>query len=780
MANLADGTYILVNGANPALALDCAGDTTLNGANIQIWPINGTDAQFVTAWTMADGSRRLMMSKSGKALGLLDENITTARTIQQRDPTGKASQAYKIDPVDGKQITIAGKQYQAYKIRSYSRPTLLIECVGTGTPSAGGDIGLSMDEGTALDQMWAFVPADPVPQGTYTLRSALDPKIVVGIAWESTANGARAMVSAYNGHNHQIYWVKDYAANGYSHILPTHSFKYLDAVGDDTVGKSTPVDQWSLEDVREHHSPEQDMRWLIVPAGSTRYNGVFVPTYEIHNTAANGETLCLDIIGANTKQETNLQLYPKNNSLAQRWIFERTDMLAADMSTPSTLRMDGRTWIQQNGTKTYKPTWRGEGLDYQARYRVRTQAPDKSLSSWSGYRSLADSSLANSGWGLAGLPNVIAQEGPVKESPYPITVTLDNVKIDYAEIELQVRRYAKDYMDKFGLNAHGPEASSTFRFLWTPTLTVKSVSWSIEGLYIGYTSDYKHGGNAVRIEAMVGDKVLCRYTATGQPADWHVLVPNGDLNFVPENDDKIDIWARITTDKGATAETTTQLALAASTNGGLAVMGALTREDQHYIGKMIDYPDCQCYLLFDGRMEACDRLSSQDGHARFLISPPIGSKWKVCFLSKAGDKWGAYTTSKQAGLTCLWRLWTYVYKGEAVECALGVGKGDAPSETDNLTPESTSAITTGRAHPIYRFGAAEKREITVSGAYISPDVVAHSTAEDFKALAKAHHAIYRSPHGKWEHVAVTAVDTSSGAHGSRYGTVSVKMGVESI
>ena len=130
MANLADGTYILVNGANPDLVLDCAGDTTLNGANIQVWPINGTDAQYVTVWTMADGSRRLMMSKSGKALGLPDENIAPARTIQQRDPTGKASQAYEIDPVDGKQITVAGKQYQAYKIRSYSKPTLLIECVG--------------------------------------------------------------------------------------------------------------------------------------------------------------------------------------------------------------------------------------------------------------------------------------------------------------------------------------------------------------------------------------------------------------------------------------------------------------------------------------------------------------------------------------------------------------------------------------------------------------------------------------------------------------------------
>ncbi|EEP28208.1 RICIN domain-containing protein [Shuttleworthella satelles] len=779
MATIADGTYILVNGANPDLVLDCAGDTTLNGANIQVWPANGTDAQFVTVWTMQDGSRRLMMSKSGKALGLLDENITTARTIQQRDPTGKASQAYKIDPVDGKQITIAGRQYQAYKIRSYSKPTLLIECVGTGTPSAGGDIGLSTDEGTALDQMWAFVPADPVPQGTYTIRSALDPKIVVGIAWESTANGARAMVSAYNGRNHQVYWVRDYAANGYSHIIPTHSFKYLDAVGDDRVGKSTPVDQWSLEDVREHHSPEQDMRWLIVPAGLAKFNGVLVPTYEIHNTAANGETLCLDVIGGNIKQETNLQLYPKNNSLAQRWIFERADMLAADMSMPADLQIKGTYWISVKGSENFYPEWRGEGTTYQARYRVRIQAPDKSISAWSSYRSLRDGSASNSGWGLSGEPNITTADTALKKSPSSIGVTLDNTTCDYAEVELQVRRYEKDYMDKSGLNAHGAAASKLFKFVWRAALTIRSVSWSVEGLSVAYESDYKHGGNRIKIKASVSGKPLCSYTASGQPRMGQVTIPNSKLNFIPQDGAAIDLYMQIVTNAGAETSVTKKMTLSAATNAGLSVVGSLAKIGNHYIGSTKTQEITECYLLFGDRMEPCDRLTDQGADTRFLIAPPIGVDWRVCFLAKNGSKWGAYTTVNQAKVTCDWYLWTYKKKGEAYECALGLAKDEAPSVSDILQAQIASAVTTGRKYPIYRFGASEKQEKTVSGIYLNAHVE-HSTREDFLALADAHHVIYRSPYGEWEKVAIASVDLSHTARGHEHGSVSVKMGVESI
>ena len=779
MAKLADGTYIIRNGANPALALDCVGGGLANGANIQVYTANASDAQYVTVWTMTDGSRRLVMSKSGKALDVEGGHLASGSNVQQYDVNNSPAQAFKIEEVLGKQINVGGKSHTAYKIRSYSKPSLLIECAGTGVPTSGTNLALSTDEGEALDQIWAFVSVNTLPQGTYTIRSALDPKIVVGIAWESKANGARAMVSAYNGRNHQIFWVKDFAQSGYAHIIPTHSMKYLDALGRDQAGKETPVDQWSLEDVRQNHDPEKDMRWLIVPAGSMQYEGTFVPIYEVHNTASSGETLCLDIIGANTRQETNLQLYPKNNTLAQRWILEKADMLAADMSMPADLQIKGTYWIPVKGSESFYPEWRGEGTTYQARYRVRTQAPNKSISSWGPYLSLRDRSAANSGWGLSGEPNITTADTALKKSPSSIGVTLDNITCDYAEVELQVRRYEKDYMDKTGLDAHGPAASKLFKFIWRAALTIQSVSWSVEGLSVAYESDYKHGGNYIKIKASVGGRPLCSYTVSGQPRVGQVIIPNNKLNFIFQDGAAIDLYMQIVTNAGAGTSVTKKMTLSAATNAGLSVVGSLAKIGNHYIGSTKMQEITECYLLFGDRMEPCDRLTDQGADTRFLIAPPIGVDWRVCFLAKNGSKWGAYTTVNQAKVTCDWYLWTYKKKGEAYECALGLAKDEAPSVSDILQAQSASAVTTGRKYPIYRFGASEKQEKTVSGIYLNAHVE-HSTREDFLALADAHHVIYRSPYGEWEKVAIVSVDLSHTARGHEHGSVSVKMGVESI
>lgn len=779
MASIADGTYVLRNGANLSLALDCVGNANGNGANLQVYMANGSDAQYVTVWTMKDGSRRLMMSKSGKAFDVLAGNLSSGVNIQQYDANSSPAQAFRIEEVLGRNFSVGGKSYIGYKIKSFSKPTLLVECAGTGTPSVGANLVLSTDEGTALDQMWAFIPANPIPQGTYCIRSALDYKVVVGIAWESKANGARAMVSTFNGHNHQIFWIKDYKANGYSHLLPTHSMKYLDAIGNDKVSSETPVDQWSLEEVRAGHDPEKDMRWLIVPAGSVQYNGTLVPTYEIHNTAASGETLCLDIIGGNTKQETNLQLYPKNDSLAQRWIFEKADMLAADMSMPADLQIKGTYWIPVKGSESFYPEWRGEGTTYQARYRVRTQAPNKSISSWGPYLSLRDRSAANSGWGLSGEPNITTADTALKKSPSSIGVTLDNTTCDYAEVELQVRRYEKDYMDKTGLDAHGPAASKLFKFIWRAALTIQSVSWSVEGLSVAYESDYKHGGNYIKIKASVGGNLLCSYTVSGQPRVGQVIIPNDKLNFIPQDRAVIDLYMQIVTNAGAGTSVEKKLTLSAATNVGLSVTGSLAKIGNHYIGSTKAQEMTECYLLFGDRMEPCDRLNDQGGDAQFIVAPPIETDWRVCFLAKNGSKWGAYTTVTQAKIACNWYLWTYKKGGEAIECALGLAKGDAPSVSDILQAQSASAVTTGRKYPIYRFGASEKREKTVSGIYLNSHVE-NSTREDFFALAEAHHVIYRSPYGEWERVAITEIDLSHTSRGHEHGSASVKMGVESL
>ena len=89
MATLANGTYYIFSAASPTRCLDVTANSPLDGANIELWDYNQTDAQ---VWNVVDahgGTKRIINRLSGKSLdvdGATAEAGTNVQIWTNTDP----------------------------------------------------------------------------------------------------------------------------------------------------------------------------------------------------------------------------------------------------------------------------------------------------------------------------------------------------------------------------------------------------------------------------------------------------------------------------------------------------------------------------------------------------------------------------------------------------------------------------------------------------------------------------------------------------------------------
>jgi cell wall-associated NlpC family hydrolase len=91
-----DGTYVISSADNTEYSLDVAGGSRLNGANVQTWQVNSSDAQKFDAIYSGDGYYRLINSNSGKALDIAGGSPASGANIGQYEWNGTAAQLWKI------------------------------------------------------------------------------------------------------------------------------------------------------------------------------------------------------------------------------------------------------------------------------------------------------------------------------------------------------------------------------------------------------------------------------------------------------------------------------------------------------------------------------------------------------------------------------------------------------------------------------------------------------------------------------------------------------------
>lgn len=800
-SELEDGTYVILNSANTSLALDSKGATDGNNANVQLWTRNDSDAQLVRVWTRSDGTRKLCFAGTGKCVDVTGNKVAVGANVAQHDDNDSAAQQWTISALDGETTTIGGTSYQLYKVYLTETGTqYLMEVYGTGTPASGANVCVSTDELTSADQKWAFVPMNPVATGTYAIRPRVNMTCALDVQGSSHAIGARVIISGEHlgsgpDHgNNQVVWLREYDSNGRAKMEWVHSGLLCEIFDTNTAKSGTAVCQ--CDDYGG-----TDQQWVIAPHGSATWNGVSVPLYTIRNYAATG-TLMMDVCGGSSTPGTYLQVYPQNNSAAQDFFFQPVEAYGEDIAAPSIIGMADQAGIgsataygtsksandPDAATTEWKAAWRGEGTQWQARYRYRTQAPEGEPGAWSDWLSMADGSKSNGGWGTTWVPNVVTDESSSNVGPAFTLPSINGTDRDYADVQVEARRFSADHKGKAGLMAHGPSDVKDVKLLWKPSLTSTTATLGPAGLTIAYAIDYKHGGNAIEVASLKGadGRELLASNAThlrttGLGRSGSIVIPWSDMVDAPTEGEEVAATLVVTTKDGGQAEAVKALPVAYEATKADLIHATTATTDRYTIGVgMPAHDEDSAYIVQGGRNDSVALEGADDGKREADAVPALGSSARVLIVSRNGTEWD-YEFVEVAGLDDGAYVWNWTDEDGTRRAAVMRYEFDEPiTQQDSWKAECSELVTTGRPLPSYKFGKSATRDLGVSGKLMKRWMGPQKWASegDFVALLRAHHVLFRNRFGGVHHVAITGVDITRTY--DEYTSVSVSQNEETL
>lgn len=436
--------------------------TTTPEANDQI------DIRYLKCW------RLLVFPATGKAIsvGVPSNGIPASGCkVYQWDIRGNGKgggeQMWSIDST-GSTATFSGETYNVYKIFMYLTKSgspytpMLMEFRGTGTPRSGDDICVSGDEVTSQDQMWIFEPSDPVFPGTYRIVPRTNASYCCYVNGASKSAGARIGVQPWTGDQNQIWYVQE-APNGRVLMRPVHSFGDFATFATNT---ATRGDQCCQDN---HGATATDHQWSPFPQDNKTVviDGTSHQCYELSIYAAIGG-LVLDIPSANVKNW--LQIYTPNGSDAQMWAFVPEEVYDRSLPVPTSIgvSINGREHLNGNiewdSEKPIFPIWDCSGTKFQARYRTRIIGVSDSGTEvypdgWTNWKSMADGTESNNGWGTSWLPNQIF-DSPADHKIGKVELT-DTFVGDGSVTEYVLRSFATAAED-IKVNVDGTELASGY------------------------------------------------------------------------------------------------------------------------------------------------------------------------------------------------------------------------------------------------------------------------------------------------------------------------------
>lgn len=776
-SDVQDGSYMILSAANTGFALDSSAAQDRDGTNVQIWATSGNDAQIVRVWTAGTG-QQLCFVATGKVVDVDSAKLVSGTNVQQWSRNGTIAQQWTISKVSGaSSVTYGGQSYAPMKIALKASSELLLEVSGTAPSNMmnGSNVVVSTDEATALDQMWIFVPVQAVPDGTYVMHPAVDTSLAIGIAGSSQGVGAQAQIEGRNElTNAQVFLYATDDSTGQTHISAMHSSKRIEA--------RTPVaNGYPLYQATADTSSAQ--QWLLVPEGSTDYNGSVVPTYEIRSAATEGtDVYVMDVCGASTTIGTKLQTYQHNGTAAQRFYLEPTSIYSSSLSAPVIrgIREHGTTGTPIAGgfgeaVSKWDVVWDGSGsTEWQIRYRYRyRKAGDASLGEWTAWKNAADDSTANIGWGTLNTPTTTTLAGEWEHSYGPIVLpTLDNAPADLVEVQIETRPYvsgmqatAPGASTPVTVCKHGTSSALDALLSYRPTLSIDGATWSPDGLKIAYTTTSSSPSSRVAITSITksdGTDVISQpySTALAYAHNGTISMPTSVLTTIPEDGTAITITATISTEAGLAATVSANTTLEWDASHGITVTPIYEVTDRDTILTTIPKHDTDTvWLVTAGGFEECTETSHTDTTRTYEILAPLCTDYYVYYLSKASDgSWGTnFEKGRLDDKACVWN-WTDD-DGTARAAILRYGEGQPMTIDNSVSTTGNSFRTSFRWYPTYTYQHTIERKLDVSGVLDDAKPEKWSTSADFEALRAVHHVVFRTPYGTRYHVSVGDVST---------------------
>lgn len=299
---LADGVYEICSVKNSNYALDVNSASTRNGANVQLYLRNGTQAQAFKVSHDSQGFVTFTNINSGKVIDLDGAITKNGRNIHQYASNGTRAQKW-----------IVQKSGSGYSIVSAIDTSFALD-IRNGFVYSGSNIQLYKSNNTAAQQ-WTFNKYVTERERCDSYASQNKARMPDGVYYIKNQNVGYALDvadgSLYGGANVQLYslnrtnaqkWKITHDSTGYVSFQNVGSGMYLTASGS---GRTANVYQ-------QRQTNDYNQKWIVM----------FDNNQNLRIVSALNSTMVLDVKDGKIRRCSNIQLYTSNNSNAQKWVFE--------------------------------------------------------------------------------------------------------------------------------------------------------------------------------------------------------------------------------------------------------------------------------------------------------------------------------------------------------------------------------------------------------------------------------------------------------------------------
>lgn len=299
---LADGVYEINSVKNSNYTLDVNSASTRNGANVQLYLRNGTQAQAFRVSHDSQGFVTFTNINSGKVIDLDGAITKNGRNIHQYASNGTRAQKW-----------IVQQSGSGYSIVSAIDTSFALD-IRNGTVSSGSNIQLYQSNNTAAQQ-WTFSKYVTDRELCDSYASQNKGRMADGVYYIKNQNVGFALDvadgSLYGGANVQLYslnktnaqkWKITHDLTGYVSFQNVGSGMYLTAAGS---GRTANVYQ-------QKQTNDYNQKWIVM----------FDNNQNLRIVSALNSTMVLDVKDGKIRRCSNIQLYDSNNSNAQKWVFE--------------------------------------------------------------------------------------------------------------------------------------------------------------------------------------------------------------------------------------------------------------------------------------------------------------------------------------------------------------------------------------------------------------------------------------------------------------------------
>ena len=338
---VADGVYVVSSGLGGRKVLDMTGGSTANGARLQIWDSNMTEAQaFRFTYDDETGLYSIVSVKSGKALDATDGKCSNGTAVQQWGSNGTMAQRWAVLRDSG-----------GLSIRSALDESQALD-VANASASNGAKLQLYASNGTAA-QRFSLVSvehekvepcADLHLDGWYEIAPTSNGGLRFDVADGSRSNGAKIQLYSSNSTLAQLFRFE--YKDGCYRIISANSGKAIE-MQNGSIVPGVPVVQASVgnDDAQKFSVVKgEDGSYTfkcVANSLSLDLNSVASGEKVVGNTSSSSFNLVeksdllaegiysfatalnegkvLDVADGSTSDGANVQLYSSNGTFAQKW-----------------------------------------------------------------------------------------------------------------------------------------------------------------------------------------------------------------------------------------------------------------------------------------------------------------------------------------------------------------------------------------------------------------------------------------------------------------------------